>query len=213
MKRENYFNSITANEVLQRLNKEVRLKEHDRELSRSALLVLDMQKYFTDPVSHAFVPSTPDIIKPINGLINYYNENNRPVIMTRHINNEENAGMMKLWWRDVITDSNPLVAFNDNPGKKNIIEIIKPQYDAFYKTELESLLEKNKIDTLVLTGVMTHLCLETTARSAFVRGYKVIVPVDTTATYNYDLYYSSLRALAHGFSFITTSWELISNEQ
>ena len=59
-----------------------------------------------------------------------------------------------------------------------------------------------QVTDVVITGVMTHLCCETTARSAFVRGYRVWFPVDGTATFNLDFHLGTLRALAHGFASI-----------
>ncbi|RME75791.1 MAG: cysteine hydrolase, partial [Planctomycetota bacterium] len=76
----------------------------------------------------------------------------------------------------------------------------KHHYDAFFNTSLEKFLEKNKIDTLVLGGVMTHLCCETTARSAFMRGYKVYFLINGTATYHRDFHRASLLNLSHGFA-------------
>ncbi|MES0360330.1 MAG: isochorismatase family protein, partial [Anaerolineales bacterium] len=50
------------------------------------------------------------------------------------------------------------------------------------------------------SGVMTHLCCETTARSAFVRGFEVFFVIDGTATYNEDYHMATLLNLAHGFT-------------
>ena len=52
----------------------------------------------------------------------------------------------------------------------------------------------------VISGVMTHLCCETTARAAFMRGFEVFFTVDGTATYNEALHRSSLLTLSHGFA-------------
>ena len=65
------------------------------------------------------------------------------------------------------------------------------------------------LGALVIGGVMTHLCCETTARSGFVKGYQIFFPVDTTATYNPNFHTATLRNLSHGFSVITTSEKLI----
>ena len=77
--------------------------------------------------------------------------------------------------------------------------IQKTQYDAFYNTKLDEALKERGITHTVICGVMTHLCCETTARSAFVRGYEVWFTVDGTATYNRDFHMGTLRSLAHGF--------------
>jgi bifunctional isochorismate lyase/aryl carrier protein len=50
---------------------------------------------------------------------------------------------------------------------------------------------------------MTHLCCETTARAAFVRGFDVFFLVDGTATYNQDYHQATLLNLAHGVAVLT----------
>ena len=87
-------------------------------------------------------------------------------------------------------------------------QIIKNQYDAFYKTKLDQILKNIKIEQIVITGVITHLCCETTARSAFVHGYKVFFPIDGSATYNEDIHIASLINLGHGFANIVTTLKL-----
>jgi isochorismate hydrolase len=47
---------------------------------------------------------------------------------------------------------------------------------------------------------MTHLCCETTARSAFMRGFEVFFTIDGTATYNEEHHWAALLNLAHGFA-------------
>jgi isochorismate hydrolase len=54
------------------------------------------------------------------------------------------------------------------------------------------------VEQLVITGVTTHLCCESTARSAFMRGFAVFLAIDATATLNRELHIASLQALAHG---------------
>ena len=76
--------------------------------------------------------------------------------------------------------------------------IRKTQYDAFYRSGLEKALREKGIKRIVIAGVMTHICCETTARSAFVRGYEVIFPVDSTATYNIDFHKATFLNLSHG---------------
>ena len=47
----------------------------------------------------------------------------------------------------------------------------KRRYDAFFNTRLEGLLRRFGIDTVIISGVMTNLCCETTARSAFIHDF------------------------------------------
>ncbi len=65
------------------------------------------------------------------------------------------------------------------------------------------------VEQLVIGGVMAHLCCETTARAAFVRGYEVFFLIDGTATYTEEFHTGTLRNLAHGFSVLTTVTHLL----
>jgi isochorismate hydrolase len=179
------------------------------DIQEAALLILDMQRYFLEPDSHAYVPSGVTIIPILNKLIDSFRERNRPVIATQHINSLDDAGMMDTWWSELITADHPQVEIH---GELNIHpdEIVsKTQYNAFYKSKLHSLLEENHVSQLVICGVMTHLCCETTARSGFVKGYQIFFPIDSTATYNQNFHTATLRNLSHGFAVMTTSDKLI----
>jgi bifunctional isochorismate lyase/aryl carrier protein len=167
---------------------------------KAALLVLDMQAYFLQEDSHAFIPSAPAIVPEIDKLIIAFSRVNYPVIFTRHLNTPEDADMMANWWRDLI---NSRSAYSHNiklTKPQNSIQIIKTQYDAFYHTELEGTLHNFDITQVIICGVMTHLCCETTARSAFMRGFEVFFTVDGTATFNEELHRASLLTLSHGFA-------------
>ena len=166
----------------------------------SALLILDMQKYFLEPSSHACVPSAAAILPNLKALIDAYVLQHLPVIFTQHLNTSEDAGSMKTWWRDLIAPQNPLSTIADQFDISKGTLVKKTQYDAFYNTDLEDFLRGNDIRQVVICGVMTHLCCETTARSAFVRGFEVFFTIDGTATYNQDFHLATLMNLSHGFA-------------
>jgi bifunctional isochorismate lyase / aryl carrier protein len=166
----------------------------------SALLVIDMQDYFLDESSHAFIPSAPTIIPLINSLIDSFSALKLPVIFTKSINTAEDLSLMSKWWNDIIKADSPLSNISNKLHSDNGIIITKREYDSFYNTELKTILIGNGIKKVIITGVMTHLCCETTARSAFVRGYEVFFPVNGTATYNENLHLASLINVSHGFA-------------
>jgi nicotinamidase-related amidase len=118
--------------------------------------------------------------------------------------------MMKVWWKDLIIRQNSSSEINSEFDKSNAEVIEKKQYDAFYETELNEILIKNNIDTILICGVMTNLCCETTARSGFVNGYKVFFLVDGTATYNYDFHLASVLNLSFGFACPVLCEEILS---
>ena len=212
--REIYFtrDSIEgqAAQLLRQVNDQVRRAPLPFLPGQSALLVLDMQSYFLDPASHAYIPSARAIVEGITQLVEAYYSLGRPVLFTQHINTGQDARMMSRWWKDMITAQNPLHGIIPalDLGKGTLIQ--KSQYDAFHQTPLEDMLQASQVRQLVLCGVMTHLCCETTARSAFMRSFEVFFTIDGTATYNETFHRASLTNLAHGFAVPVLTSDLLS---
>ena len=91
----------------------------------------------------------------------------------------------------------------------NEVVIEKTRYNAFYKTELEAKLKELGIVTLIVTGVGTNVCVETTCRDGFIRDYYIVVPNDLVATMSEELHKSSLYNLGRWFATVTSSEELL----
>ncbi len=180
------------------------------EMKNPALLVLDMQNYFLLPQSHAFLPSAQAIVGNINQLISLFYAKKLPVFFTRHTNNSFNAAMMARRWRHLLpeagSDSEIFPGINTTGGA--IIE--KHQYNAFHQTNLQELLTASNITDLIITGVVLNLCVETTAREAFCRGFSTIVPIDTTCSVNEEMHFASLAGISYAIGFTPPS-EIIFN--
>lgn len=202
--KEKYFTPVNIKEKAQSISDKLKKysgnKDSGFKPEKSALLILDMQDYFLDKNSHAYIPSAEAIISNIQNLRNVFLKNNQPVIFTQHINTEENAGCLLLRWKDIIRKENDLSEITPKFDRQGALIIQKTQYDAFHETNLENFLKEKNISQIVITGVMTHLCCETTARSAFVKGFFVFLPIDGTATYNEDFHRSTFINLSHGFT-------------
>jgi len=178
-----------------------RIKKFEFSTKKSALLVIDMQDFFVNKKSHAFIPSTITIIPRINKLIDYYRKHNSPIIFTYHAyQKNEKPGIMKKWWGDVLTTDNPLAKISSLINYR-ITDIIiqKKRYSAFIGTNLQQILCDKKIEKLVITGTLTHLCCESTARDAFMKDYEVYFVIDATVSDTEDLHISSLKTLTDGF--------------
>ena len=74
--------------------------------------------------------------------------------------------------------------------------IVKNYPGSFTKTDLEETLRKNDIDTLVISGYMTHMCCDTTAREGFQRDFRVLFLNDATATRDGE--HPTLGKVEHG---------------
>jgi bifunctional isochorismate lyase/aryl carrier protein len=202
--KEAYFTTDTlqqtAKEMIQGVKSLQKGKQSSFKVTQSVLLVLDFQQYFLSPDSHAYIPSAPATVPGVQQLISTFTKNQAPVIFTRHINTPHNAASMSRWWRDMITAENPLSQIIPELDTELGTVLTKSQYDAFHQTDLEDRLTSQNITHIVICGVMTHLCCETTARSAFMRGFEVYFTVDGTATYNEDFHRATLLNLSHGFA-------------
>ncbi len=95
--------------------------------------------------------------------------------------------------------------------KEKIID--KHRYSAFYNTDLETVLRCLKIEDLVISGIMTNLCCESTARDAYYRDYRVFFLADGTGSINEEMHLASLLNLAFGFAFVTTAEEVLKQIQ
>jgi len=200
---EAYFTPESIKQKARLMMEEVsRLRaRHDLTLSpkRSALLIVDMQRYFF-LWDYAFIPAARAIVPGIANLAQVYCESGLPIVFTRHLNTDTDAGMMSRWWQDLIRKNDPASEIIPELDLSQGVVIEKSQYDAFHKTQLEEMLRQQGVTQVVICGVMTHLCCETTARSAFMRGFEVFFTVDGTATYTEAFQRATLLNLAHGFA-------------
>ncbi len=181
----------------------------------SALLVIDMQEFFLNRESHSYIPAATTIVPNINLIINNYRKKGFPIIFTFHaLEVDEEPGVMGKWWGDMLRVNNPLSKIHSSIDfKKNDTIFRKNRYSAFIGTNLDQILNEKKIDTLVITGIMTHLCCESTARDAFMRDYGVYFVVDATATETESLHISSLRTLTDGFAIPMKTDEILQEAQ
>ena len=202
--KERYFTSDTIQEKSREMLNKLKQYRHKHDINftpeHSALIILDMQRYFLHQGSHAFIPSALSIVPKIKDLLHTFLKLDLPIILTRHLNKAEDAKLMRIWWNDLITEESVMSEIIPEMNFPGTTIVKKTQYDAFYQTPLENLLRENGVTQVVITGVMTHLCCETTARSAFVKGFTVFFPIDGTATYNEDFHRATLLNLSHGFA-------------
>ncbi len=89
------------------------------------------------------------------------------------------------------------------------LTIEKHRHSAFAGTELDQILRDRGIRTVVVAGVQTHVCVESTLRDASARGYYVVVPGDCVGSYDRDLHDKTLRCVEAHFGEVVGSADLI----
>lgn len=87
--------------------------------------------------------------------------------------------------------------------------IVKRRYNAFIGTDLELTLRAKGVDTVLFCGVTSDVCVDTTARDAFMRDFDPIVLEDCTAAYFDDAHEAALRAIRRSFGRVMSSDEAL----
>lgn len=182
---------------------------HEMQLNaaKSVLMVIDMQRFFLDPAAPAFMPAGAAILPSVKRLVDAFRRAGRPVIFTRHVHhpNDLDSGIMGWWWAEKCLEGSPESEVHPElapmPEEK---VVLKHRYSAFYNTDLETVLRCLKVEDIVVAGVMTNMCCESTARDAYYRDFRVFFTADGTGAVSEDMHLASLLNLAFGFAFVTT---------
>ncbi len=89
------------------------------------------------------------------------------------------------------------------------VEVFKHRFNAFIDTDLDLILRARRIRTLILCGVTTNVCVESTTRHAYFKDYYCIVPSDCVAAYGEDLHAMALRNIDFLFGEVATSARIL----
>lgn len=177
-------------------------------MKKYALLVIDCQNYFFERSSPAYLPDSNKIISKINLLIEMARKKKWPVIYTSHTAPSKPGNLMAEQWEHLPSgwESELYDKLNIASGSH---KLKKEYFSAFFKTRLDSLLKRKNIDNLVICGVMTHLCVDTTVRHGFMLGYRSILVSDACCSKSPAYHRAAVLALKHGFSRLMTAKQFI----
>ncbi len=183
---------------------------HEMRLNVTAcvLLVVDMQRFFLDPASPTFTCGGVAILPTVKRLIDAFRRAGRPVIFTRHVHHPGglDSGIMGWWWKGQCLEGSPESEVHPDLAPMPDEKVVsKHRYSAFYHTDLETVLRCLKVEDVVVSGIMTNLCCESTARDAYYRDYRVFFPADGTGSVSEEMHVASLLNLAFGFAYVTTA--------
>lgn len=91
--------------------------------------------------------------------------------------------------------------------------VIKHRYSAFINTDLNTVLKAKGIESVLVTGIATNVCVETTARDAYMFDYYVTMVSDCAAAYDQKLHEATLENMRLHFGLVATSEEVIQTWQ
>ncbi len=196
-------------------------------IEKTALLIIDMQKGFLDEGSVMEVPQGREIIPNIQRLLEASRKTGLTVIFTQFVYSPkvpnligelhpehkpmppgESPGFRKPSNCCLEGDASVEVVADLAP-KENELVVQKHGYDAFFATNLDPALRSRGISTLVVTGVMTDICVLATVTAAVHREYRVIVVNDAVATLWPEVQKIALDLIERAYGRVTSTEEML----
>ena len=196
--------------------------------TQTSLIIIDYQNYSSNPecgvtrmiterhpdVARYYVPRIRETVSNTRRLLQAFRQSNREVVFTRH-------GALLMDGRDMIlrrqrrdmeareqTDR-PTLWAKGSSEHEIVVELAPMDHELvidknasspFNGTGIDQLLRNMDIKTLVVAGMATDMCVESTARDAADRGYNVIVVEDAVATFFPEHHRAALSALARVYA-------------
>lgn len=168
---------------------------------KKAILVIDMQHDFIDQGAPIECPGGREIIPPIQRLLNLARQKGLPVIYTQEAHRAQGVDFGR-----ELDGEEPVHCVEGTPGVEIVPDlapqpgdflIVKRRYSAFFATDLDLLLRGLGVDTLILTGAATDVCVRATAQDAQQLNYWVIVPEECVAGTSVEQHRAALRNIAY----------------
>jgi len=143
---------------------------------KTAIIIIDMLNDFV--TGSLKCERAPRIIPNIQCLLNFARKKGIPIIYTNDTHLPGIDEEFEVWPQHAVVGTKGAEVIEELKPKKSDYVIQKRRYSAFFETYLDLLLRELKVDTLVLVGLVTNVCIQNTAADAFFRGYRIIVPED-----------------------------------
>lgn len=175
---------------------------------KAAVLVIDMLNDFVHGALK--VERAAGIIPNIKRLLEHARGRGIPIIYANDSHLPKGDKEFQLWPEHAVAGTWGAEVIDElKPGVGDYV-VRKRRYSAFYSTDLDLLLRELDVDTLILTGLVTDICVQHTAADAFFRGYRVIIPRDCVETVTEERHEAALEYMKSTYGCeITTTDELL----
>ena len=184
--------------------KRLEKKKTKIDINRTALLVIDMLNDFFEEGGAMVLPGGKSLYEPINKLLDVAHKKEMPVFWLNQWLREDDS-LFKIRVPHCIVDSWGARIVDTLPQYPEDIVIHKRRYSGFFQTSLDLYLRERDIKHVIVTGVVTNICVRSTVNDAFFLGYDVIVPRDCveatspehqeTHLYDIDTHYGTVMSL------------------
>ncbi len=165
-------------------------------MTKEALLIIDMLNDFVLEGAPLEVPETRKVIPAIKKEIENARAKGSPIIYICDSHEKDDMEFSKFGWpaHSLKGTKGAEVVAEFKPEKDDIV-IEKTTYSGFYNTKLDETLKAIGVDSLRLTGCVTHICVMFTASEAVLRDYKVTVVENGVAGLTEEDHDSALRIM------------------
>jgi len=179
---------------------------------KTAVIVVDMINDFVTGVFKS--DRAAKIIPNIKALLEYTRKQKVPIVYATDAHLPNVDPEFDVWGSHAVAGSRGAEIIDELKPHKGDFRVLKRKYSAFQGTDLDQLLRELKIDTVILTGVVTDICIQHTAADAFFRGYKIIVPKDCVEAVDAKTQEEAIRYIKKAYGpEITTSKELVKKKR
>src|SRR5581483_6991325 len=148
--------------------------------TKTAVLVIDIVNEFFEPGGKMVLPGGEVLYAPLNRLLDAAHSAHVPVFWVNQSLRPDDSLFKKRIPHCLIGTWGAEIVDALHQGPDDIV-VPKRRYSAFFQTDLDLYLRERKIETLIVTGVVTNICVRSTIHDAFFLGYDVIVPVECVA--------------------------------
>ncbi|MCL4479136.1 MAG: cysteine hydrolase [Deltaproteobacteria bacterium] len=148
--------------------------------SDTAVLVIDMLNDFVLDNAPLFVPGAKQIIPNIRAILDDARSNAVPVVYLVDTHKHDDPEF-RVWPAHAVKGTPGDEIVSELAPQKNDIIIRKTTYSGFYKTRLLKTLKKLRVKRLIITGVATEICVQYTSADAYMNGFIVDVPDNSTS--------------------------------
>jgi nicotinamidase-related amidase len=175
---------------------------------RTAVLVIDMQRDFLAPGAPIATPGGLELIPRINRLTARAHACGMPVIFTQEMHRADKSDFgIELEFEaphclEGTSGMELAEKLDVAPGDYRILN--KRRYDAFLGTDLETLLRSLHIDSLLVTGVCTDICVASTVQHARILDFRCYVLQDCVAGTSAERHEAALLCLSHVFGYVVS---------
>ena len=163
------------------------------ENKKTAILVVDMLNDFVTGALKcdrglAIVPQTAKLLKSAR-------ENGVAVIFCNDAHIKGIDHELKLWGDHAIAGTKGAEVIPELELSETDYVVPKRRYSGFFHTDLDLLLKELGVDTVIMTGLHTHMCVRHTSADAYCLGYNVVVASDATDSFTEEDYVSGIAYL------------------